>query len=80
MSPKTNRFVPPHLRPGFVGKEEKPEPGVRRQGHFVSPSPYGEEARPKSGGGYERMRRGFESDPVVVNRPGSSGSRPSSSG
>ncbi|KAH7860759.1 hypothetical protein Vadar_017711 [Vaccinium darrowii] len=23
-SPKSGRFVPPHLRPGFVGREEKP--------------------------------------------------------
>ncbi|KAF7141839.1 hypothetical protein RHSIM_Rhsim06G0135700 [Rhododendron simsii] len=25
-SPKSGRFVPPHLRPGFAGREEKPGP------------------------------------------------------
>ncbi|OIT00155.1 PREDICTED: uncharacterized protein LOC109228717 [Nicotiana attenuata] len=95
--PKSNRFVPPHLRPGFVGREEKPVPdgqGVRarpevgpgphRQGGHLGSSPnrYGENGRPKSGGGYERMRRGFgEADAVdFMNRPSSSGARPSSSG
>ncbi|CAI9757269.1 unnamed protein product [Fraxinus pennsylvanica] len=29
---KTNRFVPPHLRPGFVGKQEKPGPEVVKGG------------------------------------------------
>lgn len=98
--PKSNRFVPPHLRPGFVGREEKPDvvkggQGVRgrpevgavhhhhHQGYLgSSPNRYGENGRPKSGGGYERMRRGFsEADSVnFVNRPRSSGGRPSSSG
>ncbi|CAN4105019.1 unnamed protein product [Withania somnifera] len=84
---KSNRFVPPHLRPGFVGREEKPVPvqGVRSRTehhHQESPNRYGENGRPKSGGGYERMRRGFsEADSVnFVNRPSSSGARPSSSG
>ncbi|KAF3657698.1 putative optic atrophy 3 protein -like protein [Capsicum annuum] len=82
---KSNRFVPPHLRPGFVGREEKPVPvqGVRGRPESHQGSPrYGENGRPKSGGGYERMRRGFsEADSVnFVNRPSSSGTRPSSSG
>lgn len=83
---KSNRFVPPHLRPGFVGREEKPVPvqGVRARPdhHQGSTIQYGENGRPKSGGGYERMRRGFsEADSVnFVNQPSSSGARPSSSG
>ncbi|KAK8481074.1 hypothetical protein V6N13_102484 [Hibiscus sabdariffa] len=41
---KSDRFVPPHLRPGFAGKEEKPEPKVlrgREQGvkHFGPSDP-----------------------------------------
>uniref|UniRef100_A0A5B7ARK6 Uncharacterized protein n=1 Tax=Davidia involucrata TaxID=16924 RepID=A0A5B7ARK6_DAVIN len=92
-SPKLDRFVPPHLRPGFVGREERLEPefqklpGVRsrefgghRQGHFGSPNRYGEDGRPKSGGGCERMRMVGDSDLMEMNRPGSSGTRPSSSG
>ncbi|CAA2982186.1 Hypothetical predicted protein [Olea europaea subsp. europaea] len=99
---KTNRFVPPHLRPGFVGKQEKPWPEIMKSGppgvfkgrqDFVghrpapvqdpghyrsSPNRFGEDGRPKSGGGYERMRRGGE--PADLNIPGSSGNRPSSSG
>ena len=75
-SPKTDRFVPPHLRPGFVGREERPGPEVfqgREQGqkHFGSPGRYGEDGRPKSGG-YEKIRRGGESD---LDRPRSSGNR-----
>ncbi|KAJ0683117.1 hypothetical protein HanPI659440_Chr16g0654791 [Helianthus annuus] len=77
VSPKTNKFVPPHLRPGFHGREEKPEPEVQKQTGFVTRSSFRqglvnqvEERRPKSGGGYEAM-----------NRPRSSGSnRPFSSG
>ncbi|XP_020229400.1 extensin [Cajanus cajan] len=64
--PKTNKFVPPHLRPGFVPREEAPGPESLR--------PNG---RPKSGGGHERMRRPVASDaPGIMGR----GSRPSSSG
>ncbi|CAN4103271.1 unnamed protein product [Withania somnifera] len=83
---KSNRFVPPHLRPGFVGREEKPVPvqavRARPEHHQGSPNWYGENSRPKSGGGCERMRRGFsEADSVnFVNRPSSSGALPSSSG
>ncbi|KAF2283271.1 hypothetical protein GH714_043623 [Hevea brasiliensis] len=29
-SPKPDKFVPPHLRPGFVGREERPGPEVFR--------------------------------------------------
>ncbi|GFS45637.1 hypothetical protein Acr_00g0097190 [Actinidia rufa] len=77
-SPKTDRFVPPHLRPGFAGREEKPEPvqGVRSR-NFGS---YGEDGRPKSGGGYERIRVVGDSYLVEVTRPGSGGTRPNSSG
>ncbi|CAK7322554.1 unnamed protein product [Dovyalis caffra] len=87
-SPKPDKFVPPHLRPGFVGREERPGPEVFRgkevgqrhqqQGYFGSPVRFGEDGRPKSGG-YERMR-GDESNLGFVNKPTSSGSRPSSSG
>ncbi|KAL7586187.1 uncharacterized protein LOC111909188 [Lactuca sativa] len=82
VSPKTNKFVPPHLRPGFVGREDKQNgSGSRlnlRQVSFESPK---EEERPKSGGGYERLRRGSEVDPVGINRSRSIGSpRPNSSG
>ncbi|KAL3509286.1 hypothetical protein ACH5RR_028687 [Cinchona calisaya] len=78
---KSNRFVPPHLRPGFAGREEKlSEPefvkggqgGGRGRGLFGSSNRFGEDERPKSGGGYERMD--------FTTRPGSSGGRPSSSG
>ncbi|KAK4745371.1 hypothetical protein SAY87_011683 [Trapa incisa] len=91
-SPKPDRFVPPHLRPGFVGKEEKPEVpkqvGSRAreqvyrqgQGQYGSPShglyAVDQMGRPTSGG-YDRMRRGGESDLI---RGSSFGSRPSSSG
>lgn len=80
---KSNKFVPPHLRPGFVGREERP--GVNREG-ICGPSPPG---RPKSGGGYERMMgQGVEInnyragvDPgYSVNRYASRGTRPNSSG
>lgn len=83
--------MPPHLRPGFAGREEKlPVPEVvkgglgsgRGKGQFGAPNHYGEERRPKSGGGYERMRR-IGAEPEAMNftiRPGSSGARPSSSG
>ncbi|KAL5573621.1 hypothetical protein UlMin_023218 [Ulmus minor] len=78
---KPGKFVPPHLRPGFVSREEKTNPDVIRaretgQRHFGSPGRFGEEGRPKSGGGYERMRKGGESDLGMMNRPGSSGNRP----
>lgn len=88
-SPKPDKFVPPHLRPGFAGREERPGPEVFRgkeaiqrphppqqQDYFVSAGEYG---RPKSGG-YERMKRGGESDLGLMNRPRSSGNRPNSSG
>lgn len=84
--------MPPHLRPGFHGREEKPEPEIQkqsgfgmrsniRQGRLGSPIYNEEEGRPKSGGGYERVRGGFEGNPLAMNRPRSSGSsRPYSSG
>ncbi|KAJ8532136.1 hypothetical protein K7X08_012059 [Anisodus acutangulus] len=46
--PKSNRFVPPHLRPGFVGREDKPVPDVRARpevGIGSSPNQYGENDR-----------------------------------
>ncbi|KAI3465789.1 hypothetical protein Pfo_022453 [Paulownia fortunei] len=97
LSSKSDRFVPPHLRPGFVGREEKPGPEsvkggpssfkakpefrAHRPGQVQGPWHYGLETidgRPKSGGGYEPIRRGREL--ADLNRPGSSGTRPSSSG
>ncbi|GAB2285391.1 hypothetical protein Dimus_019845 [Dionaea muscipula] len=95
--PKSDKFVPPHLRPGFTPREGNPvqpefqRPGsggggrpresgnkYYRSGSFVS---YGEDGRPKSGGGYERtVRRGGNSDLGELNRPRSGRSRPSSSG
>lgn len=75
MSPKPEKFVPPHLRPGFLGSEEKPvQLGGNRQ------RPVGENGRPKSGGGYEKVKRGGESDRVEMRRTGSGGAWPSSSG
>ncbi|RDX99809.1 hypothetical protein CR513_17083, partial [Mucuna pruriens] len=59
--PKTNKFVPPHLRPGFVPREDAPGP---------------EPSRPKSGGGPDRMRRPAGSDLGILgrgSRPNSSG-------
>ncbi|XP_042062948.1 translation initiation factor IF-2-like [Salvia splendens] len=94
VSPLPSKFVPPHLRPGFVGKEEKPGPDLVKGGFKAKPDFRGQrpgqgqdpgnyrsaaiEGRPKSGGGYDPVRRGREfSDP---NRPSSSGNRPNSSG
>ncbi|KAJ0255352.1 hypothetical protein HA466_0101150 [Hirschfeldia incana] len=86
VSPKPDRFVPPHLRPGFVRKDEKlvlapsssssilglpHQEQQRHQGY----SGYGHTGRPKSGG-YERIR----SDPEYLGRPRSSGNRPGTSG
>ncbi|XP_044504041.1 uncharacterized protein LOC123224449 isoform X2 [Mangifera indica] len=81
VSPKPDKFVPPHLRPGFAGKEERPTVDVVRaresgQKHFRSPGRYGDDGRPKSGG-YEQTRRDGESDLGLLNRPRSSGNRPS---
>ncbi|XP_039035690.1 uncharacterized protein LOC120172254 [Hibiscus syriacus] len=81
---KSGRFVPPHLRPGFAGKEEKPELKVlrgREQGlkHFGSLAFSGEDRRPKSGD-YEKIKRGGYSDLGLIPRPRSSGNLPSSSG
>lgn len=83
-SPKPNKFVPPHLRPGFMRKEERPRPEAFKgrepgQRYLGPPGRHGEDGRPKSGG-YERMMRGGETDLGLIGRPRSSGSRPSSSG
>uniref|UniRef100_A0A7C9CSU7 Uncharacterized protein n=2 Tax=Opuntia streptacantha TaxID=393608 RepID=A0A7C9CSU7_OPUST len=91
---KTDKFVPPHLRPGFVARDQTPVPPAPRpgnyrpgsgHGHHGSPSRPGEDGRPNSGGGQDRRVRGVgapagDSDRVDVNRPRSRGSRPSSSG
>lgn len=95
VSPLPSKFVPPHLRPGFVGKEEKPgselvkggfKPKPDFRGHrpgnqFQDPGNYGSgaiEGRPKSGGGYDPIRRDHQlSD---LNRPVSSEARPNSTG
>ncbi|KAK2424649.1 hypothetical protein QL285_034989 [Trifolium repens] len=61
---KTNKFVPPHLRPGFVPREEPVGPELGR---------FRENLRPKSGGGHERIRRVAGSEPGFGNRPNSSG-------
>ncbi|RAL45047.1 unnamed protein product [Cuscuta campestris] len=84
--PKSDRFVPPHLRPGFVGREEKLVTDFQKgrgrgefAGGLLHTGP--ENGRPKSGGGYERMGPGGEGEPVIsMNRPRSSGARPRSSG
>lgn len=70
-----------------MGKEERPGPELVKGGFRGNrppgqdPGNYGSvgiEGRPKSGGGYDPVRRGRElSD---LNRPGSSGGRPNSSG
>ncbi|XP_022726617.1 uncharacterized protein LOC111282680 [Durio zibethinus] len=81
-SSKPDRFVPPHLRPGFVGKEEKLQPEVflkKEHKHFGSGGRYSEDGRPKSSG-YEKIRKGGESDLNLISRARSSGNRPSSSG
>ncbi|KAF9590411.1 hypothetical protein IFM89_034204 [Coptis chinensis] len=91
---KPEAFVPPHLRPGFVGKEEKlvGQNGQRNIGPVNSSNTdnnngYDENGRPKSGSGYERMRRngggGGYGGMGDVNRPRSSsgsGNRPGSGG
>lgn len=73
--------MPPHLRPGYVCKEEKPWPEKQAPANR-----YGEEGRPNSGGGrYDRIRRAGGggaggSDLLEINRYASTGNRPSSSG
>ncbi|WCJ30894.1 proteophosphoglycan-related [Euphorbia peplus] len=49
-SPKTNKFVPPHLRPGFSGREERPGPEVFRgkelnHRQLQSPPPHQQQAQ-----------------------------------
>ncbi|CAL1356863.1 unnamed protein product [Linum trigynum] len=76
-SPKPDKFVPPHLRPGFVAKQDKPGPEAllpgretghrqfqnQQQGHVGSPGRYGNDGRPNSGGGgYDRTRRAGSGD------------------
>ncbi|KAI3736056.1 hypothetical protein L6452_15588 [Arctium lappa] len=61
VSSKTNKFMPPHLRPGFFGQ------GLNYDG---------EERRHKSGGGYERMNDNVginRSRSIGSTRPNSSG-------
>ncbi|KAL8131389.1 uncharacterized protein LOC141711576 [Apium graveolens] len=88
VAPKSDKFVPPHLRPGFICKEEKPVVEfVKKEFNRKLGGDQGSN-RPKSGGGgggggggYDRMRRG-SAGPDFVFRPGSSGgyNRPNSSG
>ncbi|KAG2328989.1 hypothetical protein Bca4012_021392 [Brassica carinata] len=83
--PKPDKFVPPHLRPGFVRKDQNPpldssDPSQRlpHQQHQNQQHPrqgYGQLGRPRSGG-YDRVR----SDPEYLGRPRSSGKRPGTSG
>lgn len=56
--------------------------GPHRPGNFgSSPNAYGENGRPKSGGGYERTMIGGEAESAIfMNRPRSGGARPRSSG
>ncbi|KAF6170668.1 hypothetical protein GIB67_015620 [Kingdonia uniflora] len=78
---KPDTFVPPHLRPGFVGKDERF--GQKQQHHQLGfrsreqgQSGSGEDGRPTSGAGYDRIRRsGVESDVGggEMNRPRSGG-------
>ncbi|KAL6554405.1 hypothetical protein OROMI_020078 [Orobanche minor] len=84
VSPLPSKFVPPHLRPGFSWKEERLGPELVKGGFKAKPDfggnfgPAGIKGRPKSGSGYDPVRRGRELPDL--NRPGSSGSRPNSSG
>ncbi|XP_031473583.1 uncharacterized protein LOC116246040 [Nymphaea colorata] len=68
---KPDRFVPPHLRPGFTGEGCKASEGG--QGHFR------EGVRPKSGGSVESRGRA-EFDGAERPRPGSGGNRMNSNG
>uniref|UniRef100_A0A2P2J528 Uncharacterized protein n=1 Tax=Rhizophora mucronata TaxID=61149 RepID=A0A2P2J528_RHIMU len=86
-----DKFVPPHLRPGFAGREERPgtevfrakETGQRQQqhhhhhqqGNFGYQGRHGMVERPRSSGN-ERIRRSVDSDLGLMNRPGSSGTGP----
>ncbi|KAJ9550253.1 hypothetical protein OSB04_014298 [Centaurea solstitialis] len=66
LSPRSSKFVPPHLRPGFQGKEEKPAVEFRsnlRQGLGCD----GEEGMMDSGVGFNRSRS------IGSTRPSSSG-------
>ncbi|CAN1354842.1 hypothetical protein LINPERPRIM_LOCUS43546 [Linum perenne] len=79
-SPKPEKFVPPHLRPGFVARQPEKEVGQRQYpnqqfGSSSSPGRFGNDGRPISGGGARR-----DADSGLLNRPRSGGSRPSSSG
>ncbi|CAN8279316.1 unnamed protein product [Cochlearia groenlandica] len=87
-SPKPDKFVPPHLRPGFVRKDENsPSPGHGPvSSRVIDPNPSQSLAqheqqprhgyvRPKSGG-----CEGIRSDSYKLGRPRSSGNRPGTSG
>ncbi|CAN0896766.1 hypothetical protein LINGRAHAP2_LOCUS18696 [Linum grandiflorum] len=82
-SPKPEKFVPPHLRPGFVARQENSkEPGQSPRQYpnqNLGSSPLGNDGRPISGGGARRVGGG-DPDSGLLNRPRSGGSRPSSSG
>ncbi|VVB05683.1 unnamed protein product [Arabis nemorensis] len=93
VSPKPDRFVPPHLRPGFVRKDEKPGLDSSRMRDPISnpnPSqrfPHQEQQQRQGYFGYGQTGRprsgGYErirSDPDHFGRPRSSGNRPGTSG
>ncbi|XP_010555858.1 PREDICTED: vegetative cell wall protein gp1 [Tarenaya hassleriana] len=93
-SPKPDRFVPPHLRPGFVGREAKPGPDAPRVKDLSQRSPpqhhHHQQQQQRQDyfglpGRYEQNGRprsgGYEridADPDHLGRPRSSGSRPGS--
>lgn len=93
-SPKPDRFVPPHLRPGFAGKEERPE--VQKQVGFrvrepvqrQQQGPYGSPSPDRYGMGEDQLGRPKSGGHDRMRRGGESdlsrgssfGARPSSSG
>lgn len=78
---KGNKFVPPHLRPGFVAREvpsvpefQRPKQGNYRPGsahgtYHGSPNRFSDDGRPKTGGGYERRMRAAGPGPGPFHGP-----------
>ncbi|KAJ8764627.1 hypothetical protein K2173_006709 [Erythroxylum novogranatense] len=80
VSPKPDKFLPHILDPVFRERgKTSPEVLQQPQGSG-SKGRHEENGRPKSGGGYERMRRTGDSYLGFIHRPRSSGNRPNSSG